>query len=371
MTLYIGENLKKQRKLRELTQEQLADILGVSFQAVSKWERGEAYPDIELLPTIAEYFGITTDELMGMKEICDNADAEKIIAQVKENMSKGLIAENIRLLEEAVKVHPNNYELLSHYAFNLAFLAVGNESEEYRLNNQKAARIAERILAECTDTKIRNSVQADLCNYYQNSGEATKALEAADKLPSMHHGSEIVKMNILKGEDLVRLTQSNIFDLTQIFCLCSYRLADMVADMDDKNGARYTWEQKIEILQKAIAMFDIVFDNGDYNVCFHNLSYLHRDISIMAMRADDFALALENLEKAAKYAAELDGLPDKNPHVSLLVNTLEYNSAHNGKNFSDTSCEMLLKHLSDSVFDGIRDEPRFKAVESFLKDRTK
>ncbi len=40
MTLYIGENLKKQRKQRELTQEQLADILGVSFQSVSKWEGG-------------------------------------------------------------------------------------------------------------------------------------------------------------------------------------------------------------------------------------------------------------------------------------------------------------------------------------------
>ena len=39
MTLYIGENLKKQRKLRELTQEQLAEILGGSFQPVSKWER--------------------------------------------------------------------------------------------------------------------------------------------------------------------------------------------------------------------------------------------------------------------------------------------------------------------------------------------
>ncbi len=43
MTLYIGENLKKQRKLKNLTQEQLADILGVSFQAVSKWERGVSH----------------------------------------------------------------------------------------------------------------------------------------------------------------------------------------------------------------------------------------------------------------------------------------------------------------------------------------
>lgn len=363
MTLYIGENLKKQRKLRELTQEQLADILGVSFQAVSKWERGEVYPDIELLPTIAEYFGITTDELMGMKEIRDTADAEKILEQQKENMSKGLIRENIELLAEAVKVHPNNYELLAQYAMNLAFLAVDNKSEEYRQNNRKAAVIAERILAECTDTKIRNRVQAELCNYYQNSGESSKALEAADKLPSMYKGSEIMKMNILKGEDLVRLTQDNVYHLTHIFCRCLQRMADM----DGQNGTDFTWEQKIEIYQKAIAIFGIVFDKGDYNVCFHNLSFLHRDISIMAMRAGDFELALENLEKAAGYAAELDGLPDKKSHVSLLVNTLEYNSAHIGKNFSDTSCQMLLKHLSDSVFDGIRDTPRFKAVENSLK----
>jgi len=164
MTLYIGENLKRQRKLRELTQEQLADILGVTYQSVSRWERGECYPDVELLPTIAEYFGITTDELMGMKEIRDGFEAEKILEQQKENMSKGLIRENIELLAEAVKVHPNNYELLAQYAINLSFLAVDNKSEEYRQNNRKAARIAERILAECTDTKIRNRMQSELCN---------------------------------------------------------------------------------------------------------------------------------------------------------------------------------------------------------------
>ena len=365
MTLYIGENLKKQRKLKNLTQEQLADILGVSFQAISKWERGEGYPDIELLPTIAEYFGITTDELMGMKEIRDSSDAEKILEQQRENMSKGLIRENIELLAEAVKVYPNNYELLTQYAMNLAFLAVDKQSEEYRQNNRKAARIAERILAECTDTKIRNRMQAELCNYYLNSGEATKALEAADKLPSMYHGSELIKMNILKGEDLVCLTQWNIRHLTNVFCQCLQRLADM----DGQNDTGYTWEQKIEIYRKAIAMFGIVFDKGDYNVSFHSLSFLHRDISIVAMRAGDFELALENLEKAAEYASELDDLPDVKPHVSLLVNKLEHNSAHNGKNYSDTSCKMLLKHLPDSVFDGIRNDPRFKAVESSLKDR--
>ena len=59
MNIYFSENIKRLRKERELTQEALADFLGVSFQAVSKWERGESYPDIELLPTIADFFSVS------------------------------------------------------------------------------------------------------------------------------------------------------------------------------------------------------------------------------------------------------------------------------------------------------------------------
>lgn len=367
MTLYIGENLKKQRKLRELTQEQLADILGVSFQSVSKWERGEGYPDIELLPTIAEYFGITTDELMGMKEIRDSADVKNILDKEKDNRSKGLIEENIKLLEEAVKVYPNNYKLLSRYALNLTFVAIDNKSEEYRQNNLKAAQIAERILAECTDPEIRNSMQGELCIYYRNLGEDDKALEAADKLPSMWKSSEIIKMNILKGEELVRHNQNNICQLTNIIFLCLQNMADINAE----NNPELTWEQRIEILRKAIAIYDIVFDKGDYNVYAYNLSFLHREISAMAIKAGDFGLALDSIEKAAEYAKYVDLLPEKKPYVSLLVNKLEYAAANMRKNFTNTFSEGLLKRMSDSVFDGIRDDPRFKAVENSLKDQTK
>ena len=63
--LKLGENLKKHRTNRELTQEQLADVLGVSAQAVSRWENGTTYPDITLLPTIASYFDISIDEISG------------------------------------------------------------------------------------------------------------------------------------------------------------------------------------------------------------------------------------------------------------------------------------------------------------------
>lgn len=358
MTLYIGENLKRQRRLRELTQEQLASILGVSFQSVSKWERGDGYPDIEMLPTIANCFGITVDELIGMNEIRGSADANAILDKAKKNLSEGLIEENIRLLSEAVKLYPNNYELLAQYAGNLVFIALDKESEEYRQNHLKAVEIAKRIIAECTDPKIRNRMQSDLCVYYQNLGMCDMALEAADALPSTWKGKELVKMDILKGEDLIKLTQSNVFYLTITICNCIQRMSDI----DGENAPELTWEQRIEILRKAVAIFEIVFDKGDYNQLAWSMSCLYRDISAMALKAGDNALALDSIEKAAEYAEAGDLLPDKKPYVSLLVDKLEYNVANTGKNFSSTFSKTLLRILSDGIYDIIRGESRFKAA---------
>ena len=66
MNIAIGENIKKIRTVQGLTQEQLAQALEVSPQAVSRWEIGSTYPDIELLPVIAGFFDVSLDELMGM-----------------------------------------------------------------------------------------------------------------------------------------------------------------------------------------------------------------------------------------------------------------------------------------------------------------
>ena len=68
MKLNIGENIKKHRRNTNLTQEQLAEKLGVSFQSISRWENGTTYPDMELLPSIAKFFDISVDRLIGCSE---------------------------------------------------------------------------------------------------------------------------------------------------------------------------------------------------------------------------------------------------------------------------------------------------------------
>jgi transcriptional regulator with XRE-family HTH domain len=73
MNISIDENLKKLRKQKGNTQQQLAEHLNMSVQSVSKWECGEGYPDITLIPAIALYYNVTSDQLLGMEEHCIKA----------------------------------------------------------------------------------------------------------------------------------------------------------------------------------------------------------------------------------------------------------------------------------------------------------
>lgn len=80
MNIYLGETLKALRLKRGLTQEALADIFGVSFQSVSRWERGESYPDITLLPVIATFFGVTVDSLLGVGRVQNEKKSTAILS---------------------------------------------------------------------------------------------------------------------------------------------------------------------------------------------------------------------------------------------------------------------------------------------------
>ena len=79
MKLNVGENIRRLRRGADMTQEQLADKLGVAYQSVSRWENGTTYPDIEFLPSLAGIFGVTVDELIGCEEVRRNDEIEKKI----------------------------------------------------------------------------------------------------------------------------------------------------------------------------------------------------------------------------------------------------------------------------------------------------
>jgi len=87
MTLSIGTNIKKLRTQYNITQEQLAEYLGVTAQAVSRWESGNGYPDIETLPALAGYFKVSIENLLGVD--LTQEEQEKLAAEIVQLMQNG------------------------------------------------------------------------------------------------------------------------------------------------------------------------------------------------------------------------------------------------------------------------------------------
>ncbi len=86
MNYQIGQNIRTLRRKRQVSQEDLAETMGVTVQAVSKWETGKANPDLELLPKVAEYFGVTIDSLFLVNE-ADNILLEEDAIKLEQNAS--------------------------------------------------------------------------------------------------------------------------------------------------------------------------------------------------------------------------------------------------------------------------------------------
>jgi flagellar biosynthesis component FlhA len=87
----IGEKIKILRKESNVTQVKLADWLGIAFQSVSRWENGICYPDLELLPSIAKFFSVTTDELLGVDSMNKQEELEKKDLIVGVELGVGLL----------------------------------------------------------------------------------------------------------------------------------------------------------------------------------------------------------------------------------------------------------------------------------------
>ena len=199
MDLNIGEIIKRLRRERDLTQEEVAAHLGVSFQSVSKWERGEGYPDITILPSLANYFGVTLDELLGMSESEKQARYEEINRTWAKNNNAGLHAENVALMRRALKTFPNDPLLLVQLSTSLEKLD-GSE-EEKRMHLLESIAVQEQILRYGGDSEVRNATQFNICFAYRKLGEMDKALSQAKKLPNFYKTRENALLYFLAGEE--------------------------------------------------------------------------------------------------------------------------------------------------------------------------
>ena len=153
MQLLIGNNIKQLRQRKNMTQEQLAEAMQVTCASVSKWERGESYPDITLLPSLAYYFGVSLDELMGYDITKIEQTIETILSEYTTLYHTDYTAAR-ELILQAHKEYPNDYRILNCYMWNLAGSYADNDSQILLKYKDEILEICEKILLNCQDHHI-------------------------------------------------------------------------------------------------------------------------------------------------------------------------------------------------------------------------
>lgn len=357
MTIHIAENLKRMRKERGLTQEALADFVGVSYQAVSKWERADGYPDITLLPVIAGFFGVTLDDLVGMNEIHNKEKYDEFNLKAGKLASEGKIGEAIATMREALKVFPSDYHFMAELASYLN--GYGKTKEERQANGEEAIRISERILEFCTDTSIRNDVQANICYAMKRYGDKEKARKMAESLPNYYKTAQQVLPIFLEGRERQECCKSGI----QMLAYCFYAtVRDMLKD------DVYTAEERIALRRKVLSMYELVYEDGNYLFTHTRVADLYEDIAADLMEIGQLDEALEHWSLAADHAIAYDTLPDSAPYTSLLTRDLMYVKANTSTTNEYNYAHFMLRFMQKSeLFATVREDPRVIAIMEKLK----
>ncbi len=319
MTIYFGENLKKLRKSKDLTQEALADFLGMSFQAISKWERNETYPDITMLPTIASFFGVTVDSLLGTDMIEKEKQIDEYCKNYSHMLSEGKIDEARDMLKTAISEFPGNYDLLAKY---LNALIHAQYDDDYLLSiKAEVRRIYDNIQNYCTVDSIRIWAKKIMCRYLRdlslikNSGvDITDAEKILEQMPIMQNTRDYEAMYMYPHDDEKRAVAcaNGISEMLRLFGEIMNRKYKNFLDADG------------DISEAYINLVEKVMPDGDYGKSHYLMVINHQRLGVKKYLAGDEKSALEHFEKALKLAKSYDDLPEILVHTSNAVKGLEF-----------------------------------------------
>ncbi len=346
MNLNLSKNIRKYRRDLSLSQEQLAERLGVSFQTVSKWERDECMPDITLLPRIAGFFHITVDALLGVNMLKEEEEVEAIIAKCAEADCHYRGDEIAALCEEGLAKYPNNFKLMAWQVYILQ-----------RIEPRRAIEVSDYLLANCTDSGLRRWVESNRCYALFNAGEKEKAIAAARELPCYYDTREDTLRSFLKGDELLTHVEDDIILTLAYEFWISIR----------KIGDSYTPDERIALYKKSNAVYDAIYETDDlaFKLTRKMRNYQGMaEVSLFDGRTDD---GLSYLREAADCAVRHDALPQVVESAALLFRAHPYDRRYEG-HFE--ACRSLLHDLEteDEFYADVREQDAFRAILAMLKN---
>ena len=364
----IGETIKKLRRQKDMTQEQLADYLNISPQAVSRWEINSTLPDITLIPALANIFDVTSDMLLGIDITAKEKRVQEILNNAWEYFKKGNYEKELEILRAGLKEFPNDFSIMNQLLYK------GIESAEI-------IKIGERILAECkrdtaqhTQDTIRHNAIRALCWEYGKIGETDKAKKLSCRTPFITECYEFIMEHIGSEQEKAHQMRDNIIMLMSFM---SYKMSDLISPPDDYDNL-YTPQEKIAVREKIIAMIKCLIEEDNFADLSGRAAWAYLDIGEFYTEIGDYNSAVENLGQAAERVIKIDREydpagdnydPDRT-YKSLFLRGMKY-SHLNIIGISENFSMMMLNSLKKEAFDPLRANADFIGLEEELKKYAK
>lgn len=368
MNVKIGSIVKTMRAEKGVTQEMLASAVGVTPQAVSRWEGGSGYPDIELLPALADFFAVTTDELLGY----NISERQRKLEEVKKEMDRlaelGTAEECLAFAREAYAKYPSDFEVRYNLAVQLYIK--WNETKDSRDSAllTEAEAIGLPVVEDCKDVDIRFDSINLLISIYAATKQPEKAREMLNLLSPIKYCRESVMSQGIGDGKTEYYIQDEINKLADDLAMA---ILNLVLNEDVPNDPS-TWDKKLEMLMTANELYRMIY--GDDLMSKHcRLSYNYWIISTYQMAQGKTGETLDSLEMMAEHAVKYEKSYQSDHgklYTSIFTDKLEY--PFPGKDFHEfeerSHSDWMLERLKNGRYDPLRENERFKAVVERLRE---
>ena len=258
----IGAKIRLLRKEKRVTQEELAEYLHISSQAISKWETGSSCPDIGFLPKLAIFFGTSLDNLLDFNQSQVNAAVEALVARSGRGGNDPAASE--AFLRKALEKYPNNDLLLT------CILEDMQEQNADKSRSAEIIEIGERILSCSKDDEMKIDVLRILAETYHGMGEQAMAEFYLAKIPGLHFWYYEIAAAIQRGKERIEnVGKTEDLCIDKLICALWMR-------REEADGRK-----RAEIDRQAREMFAFFKSYPDYAQITENMERLWNEGAIM------------------------------------------------------------------------------------------
>ena len=192
----LGEKIKSLRKQKNISQEVFANYLGVSFQAVSKWENGNTMPDVTIIPAIASFFGVSTDELFDFNLFETEKHVEAICAESLRYRNSD-VAKSEEILRKGLQRFPGNDVILNNLLYTL----------DYQTRAGEVIDTCKSLITSTKDDSVKYDACRILATCYKENGQVDLIEPTLEMIPEIYFSKLELMASLLDGKDSYKAAQ--------------------------------------------------------------------------------------------------------------------------------------------------------------------